>query len=252
MSGTSVVRQLPGAVTAGNARVWKGAALVLLAVGTTVWGLVGYAAPANAASDYVIFLAAGEANQTPPVQTVGGLAIGLVADRDQAYQIALSNCAKHGGHQCVVVVDATNACAAVATNDFGQTVGASDVALQNAQSSATRMLDSKQGAHIVESGCANGFVPTPTPAPPAAPPPPAAGPTIDFNPIIGGLRAHVTDRSGTSSQCTYVTDHVNRSFALPANGSHDVDLVPAVPQLRNWTVTVSCDNGAKTQTSTFF
>ncbi len=226
------------------------AATVTLAAGAVVGGL-GTAGPAGAA-DYVIFLAAGEANQTPPVQTVGGLAIGLVADRDQAYQIALSNCVKHGGHQCVVVQDATNACAAVATNDFGETVGASEVSLQNAQSNALRKLGNQQGAHIVESGCANGFVPTPPPAPPTAPAQPKPGPTLSFSPIVGGLRAHVTDRSGVSSQCTYVTDHVNRSFALPANASHDVDVVPAIPQLRNWTVTVSCDNGTSTQTSTFF
>ena len=164
--------------------VRRRAPIVMLMVGAVVCGL-GTAGPASAA-DYVIFLAAGETNQAPPVQTVGGLAIGLVADRDQAYQIALSNCVKHGGHQCVVVQDATNACAAVATNDFGETVGASEVSLQNAQNNALRKLGNQQGAHIVESGCANGFVPTPPPAPPTAPAQPKPGPTVSFSPIVGG------------------------------------------------------------------
>ena len=154
--------------TASRRRAQHLASVMLLSAGAAASGLLGNAPSAHAADDYEIFLATGEANQTPPVQTVGGLAIGLEADRDQAYQIALSNCVKHGGHQCVVVVSARNACAAVATNDFGQTVGASEVSLQNAQSNATRMLDNKQGARIVVSGCANGFVPTSNP-PPAAP-----------------------------------------------------------------------------------
>jgi hypothetical protein len=70
--------------------------------------------------------------------------------------------------------------------------------------------------------------------------------------IVGGLEAHITDRSGVSSQCTYATDNVNRSFALPANSTYDLRIVPAIPQFRNWTVTITCDNGTSTTATHYF
>jgi hypothetical protein len=70
--------------------------------------------------------------------------------------------------------------------------------------------------------------------------------------VLGGLVAHVNDRSGIASQCTYTSDWYTRSFFLPANATYDVVIVPAIPKLANWEVTVSCDNGAITHTSTFF
>jgi hypothetical protein len=45
---------------------------------------------------------------------------------------------------------------------------------------------------------------------------------------------------------------VNRSFALQANFTYDLRIVPAVPQFRNWTVTIKCDNGTSTITTTYF
>ena len=75
---------------------------------------------------------------------------------------------------------------------------------------------------------------------------------MSFKTIVGGLVAHITDRSGVSSQCTYVTDGVNRSFALPANSAYDLKIVPAIPQFRNWTVTITCDNGTSTTATTYF
>jgi len=78
------------------------------------------------------------------------------------------------------------------------------------------------------------------------------GPTVSFDTVVGGLVAHITDRSGVSSQCTYTTDNFDRSFALPANGSYDMRIVPAVPRFRNWTVTITCDNGTSTTATTYF
>jgi hypothetical protein len=81
---------------------------------------------------------------------------------------------------------------------------------------------------------------------------PLQGPGVSWNPRLGGLTAHITDRSGVASQCSYTSDFYTRSFFLPANGTHDLAIVPAVPAFRNWDVTVSCDNGTSTQASTFF
>lgn len=81
---------------------------------------------------------------------------------------------------------------------------------------------------------------------------PLQGPLVSFEKVIGGLVAHVTDRSGVASQCVYESELVQRAFALPANGTFDVRIVPAIPQFRNWDVTVSCDNGTSTKATTFF
>jgi hypothetical protein len=69
---------------------------------------------------------------------------------------------------------------------------------------------------------------------------------------VGGLEAHITDRSGVASQCTYVMDDINRPFALAANATFDLKIVPAIPRLRDRNVTITCDNGTKTQTTTRF
>jgi hypothetical protein len=66
------------------------------------------------------------------------------------------------------------------------------------------------------------------------------------------LIAHITDHSGVGSQCTYKSDWYERGFYLPANGKYDVVIVPALPKLDNWDVTVTCGNGTSTHTSTFF
>jgi hypothetical protein len=81
---------------------------------------------------------------------------------------------------------------------------------------------------------------------------PAAAPSISWDQGLGTLTAHVTDRSGVSSQCTYTSGLVDRSFSLPANGTFDVVIAPAVPAFHNWDVNVSCDNGAVANTSKFF
>ena len=81
---------------------------------------------------------------------------------------------------------------------------------------------------------------------------PKEGPTVSFDPIIGGLNVHITDRSGVTSQCTYDADGFQRSFRLEANSSTDLRIVPAVPKLANWNITVTCDNGTSTKTTQFF
>lgn len=82
--------------------------------------------------------------------------------------------------------------------------------------------------------------------------PPAQGPTVSWDPTLGGLVAHISDRSGVTAQCTYRSDFYTRGFALPANSTYDLRIVPAVPQFRNWDVSITCDNGATTKTTEFF
>ena len=226
------------------------AGVMLVAVGATVASLLGATATANAAPDQYVALSVGLANDNPPVRTVGGMSIG--PDADQARIASLSNCQNNGGSQCVFEVSAKNACAAAAANDYGEIEAASDASLQVAQNSAMSKLQNQQGAHVVVSGCSNGQAPPPPPNQPPPPAPPKLGPTVSWNPVVGGLVAHITDRSGVSSQCTYTTDNYNRSFALPANSTYDLKIVPAVPEFRNWNVTITCDNGTSTQATTYF
>ncbi|MBE1547239.1 hypothetical protein GGC64_001247 [Mycobacterium sp. OAS707] len=225
-------------------------AAILLAAAATVAGLVGTAAPANAADQYVA-LALGYINENPPVTMAGGSSI--AGTQDAAAQGALTNCVNNGGSHCVTVVIGTNECAAAASNNYGEEVGAKGSTVAAASSAALGMLQNQTGAKVIVSGCSNGSTtPPPPPIDPPQPPAPKLGPTVSFKTILGGLQAHITDRSGVSSQCTYATDNVNRSFALAANSSYDLRIVPAVPQFRNWTVTITCDNGTSTTATTYF
>ena len=221
------------------------AGVMLMTAGAGVTGVLGATAPANAANDAYVAVAIGLVNDAPPVTTVGGLSIN--ADQNQDYQGALSDCVSKGGHQCVVEAVMQNGCAAAASNDFGEMVGATEITLRRAQDNARGKLQNQQGARIVASGCSNGAVPPPPP-PPA--PAPKLGPTVSFNPILGGLEAHITDRSGVASQCTYVMDDINHSFALAANLTFDLKIVPAIPRFRDRSVTITCDNGTKTEATT--
>lgn len=81
---------------------------------------------------------------------------------------------------------------------------------------------------------------------------PKQGPTVSYDLIPGGVVAHITDRSGVTAQCTYTSDFYTSSFALTANSKFDLRIVPAFPELRNWPVNISCDNGTSTQTTEFF
>jgi hypothetical protein len=234
-------------------RIRISAGVFLLTAGAGLNGVLGATPTANAADAYVA-LSVGLANDNPPVRTIGGMAIG--PDADQARIASLSNCQNNGGNQCVFEMSAKNECAAAAANDYGQIEAASDPSVQAAETSAMGKLQNSQGSHVVVSGCSNGQVQPPPPdqpPPPNQPPPaPTQGPTVSFKTIVGGRQAHITDRSGVSSQCTYTADDYNRSFALPANSSYDLKIVPAVPQFRNWNITIACDNGTSTQTTDYF
>ncbi len=81
---------------------------------------------------------------------------------------------------------------------------------------------------------------------------PKEGPTISFDPILGGLVAHITDRSGVTSQCEYRSDFYTRTFRLDANATFDLKIVPAIPEFRDRPIDITCDNGTETHTSTFF
>ena len=224
-------------------------AAVLLAAGATAVGMIVAPASAHAADQYIA-LALGYVNENPPVTMAGGSAIS--GTQDQAAQGALTNCVNNGGSHCVTMVIGTNECAAAASNDYGEETGASDPSLAVAQSKAKALLQNQTGAKVIVSGCANGSTPPPPNDPPPPPPAPKLGPTVSFDTVLGGMVAHITDRSGVSSQCTYATDNFNRGFALPANSKYDLRIVPAVPQFRNWTVTITCDNGTSTTATTYF
>jgi hypothetical protein len=230
---------------------WRGRtiAAVVLAAGATVVGMFSAPAPAHAADQYIA-LAIGFVNENPPVTMAGGSAIS--STQEQAGQGSLTNCSGNGAGHCATQVIAKNECAAAASNDYGERTGASDPSLAAAQSKAKALLQNQQGAKIIVSGCSNGATPPPPNDPPPPPPAPKQGPTVSFNTVLGGLEAHITDRSGVSSQCTYATDDYNRSFALSANSTYDLRIVPAVPQFRNWTVTITCDNGTSTTATTYF
>jgi hypothetical protein len=220
-------------------------AAIVMAAGAVTVGLL---TPASAhAADQYIALALGYVNENPPVAMAGGSSIG--GNQDQAAQGALTNCSNNGANHCVTVVIATNECAAAASNDYGEEVGASGSTIAAASSSALAKLQNQTGAKVVVSGCSNGNTPPPPNDPP---PPPKLGPTVSFNTVVGGLVAHITDRSGVTSQCTYTADNFHRAFALPANSQYDLRIVPAVPRFKNWNVTIACDNGTSTATTTFF
>ena len=224
-------------------------AALLLAAAATVAGLVGTAAPANAADQYIA-LALGYVSENPPVTMAGGSSI--AGTQDAAAQGALTNCVNNGGSHCVTVVIGTNECAAAASNDYGEEVGASAPTIAAAESAAKSKLQNQTGAKVIVRGCSNGNTTPPPPNDPPPPPAPKQGPTVSFNTVLGGLESHITDRSGVTSQCTYATDDYSRSFGLPANSTYDLRIVPAVPRFKNWTVTVTCDNGTSTTATTYF
>jgi hypothetical protein len=227
------------------------AGIMLLTAVAGVTGVLGAAAPANAANDGFVAAAVGLLNDAPPVNTVGGL--GIAADQNQAYQAALTDCVNKGGHQCVVEAVKQGGCAAAASNDFGEMVGGTYITLRKAEENARGNLQNQQGVRVAAAGCSNGDVlPPAPPPPPPAPAPPKLGPTVSFHPILGGLEADITDRSGVASQCTYAMDDINRSFALAANSTVDLKIVPAIPRFRDRSVTITCDNGTKTQATTRF
>ena len=231
-----------------TSRRGRAVAATLLASAASVVGMMS-AAPAQAADQYIA-LALGYVSENPPVTMAGGSAI--AGTQEAAAQGALTNCVNNGGTHCVTVVIGTNECAAAASNDYGEEVGASAPTIAAAESAAKSKLQNQTGAKVIVSGCSNGNSTPPPPDQPPPPPAPKPGPTVSFNKVLGGLESHITDRSGVTSQCTYATDDYSRSFGLPANSTYDLRIVPAVPRFKNWTVTVTCDNGTSTTATTYF
>jgi hypothetical protein len=81
---------------------------------------------------------------------------------------------------------------------------------------------------------------------------PKEGPTVSFDPVLGGLVAHITDRSGATSQCEYHSDFYTRTFRLEKNSTYDLKIVPAIPPFQDRAIDITCDNGTNTHTTTFF
>ncbi|MDT5006173.1 MAG: hypothetical protein QOJ24_3349 [Mycobacterium sp.] len=223
-------------------------AATLLASAASVVGMMS-AAPAQAADQYIA-LALGFVSENPPVTMAGGSSI--AGTQDAAAQGALTNCVNNGGDHCVTVVIGTNECAAAASNNYGEEVGAKGSSVAAASSAALGQLQNQTGAKVIVSGCSNGNTTPPPPNDPPPPPAPKQGPTVSFNKVLGGLESHITDRSGVTSQCTYATDDYSRGFALTANSTYDLRIVPAIPKFKNWTVTITCDNGTSTTATTYF
>lgn len=133
---------------------WRGRtnAAILLAAAATVVGMVA-PAPANAADQYIA-LALGYVNENPPVTMAGGSSI--AGTQDAAAQGALTNCVNNGGSHCVTVVIGTNECAAAASNNYGEEVGAKGSSIAAASSAALGLLQNQTGAKVIVSGCSNG------------------------------------------------------------------------------------------------
>ncbi|WNG94344.1 hypothetical protein [Mycobacterium sp. ITM-2016-00318] len=146
---------------------------------------------------------------------------------------------------------ATNECAAAASNNFGEEVGASAATRGAAESAALGKLQNQTRAKVIVSGCSNGN----TPPPPNEPPPRRLRRSRGrpFRSTRSSAVSSLTSpTAAVTSQCTYATDDYNRSFGLPANSTYDLRIVPAVPRFKNWTVTVNCDNGTSTTATTYF
>src|SRR5690242_14006307 len=81
--------------TASDQCARVGASIALVAAGLSITGIAA-TGTANAADAYVA-VSVGLANDNPPVQTIGGMAIG--PDADQARIGSLTNCQNNGGNQ---------------------------------------------------------------------------------------------------------------------------------------------------------
>jgi hypothetical protein len=47
-------------------------------------------------------------------------------------------------------------------------------------------------------------------------------------------------------------DDLSRDFGLVANSTFDLKIVPAIPRLKDRNVTITCDNGTRTEVRTHF
>ena len=135
-----------------TSRRGRAIAATLLASAASVVGMMS-AAPAQAADQYIA-LALGYVNENPPVTMAGGSSIS--ASQDGAAQGALTNCVNNGGSHCVTVVIGTNECAAAASNNYGEEVGAKGASVAAASTAALGLLQNQTGAKVIVTGCSNG------------------------------------------------------------------------------------------------
>ena len=167
-----------------------------------------------------------------------------------AAQGALTNCVNNGGSHCVAQVIATNECAAAASNNYGERpgTGPSLAAAQRKARASCRI------SRAPRSSC-----------PGARMDPPRRRRTTTAATAGAEAWADGLVRHGPGwprgphhrPQWRLFAVHTRRrtstaAFALPANSRYDLRVVPAVPRFRNWTVTIACDNGTSTTTTTFF
>ena len=81
---------------------------------------------------------------------------------------------------------------------------------------------------------------------------PGQAPTVTFHNILGECRPRsptaVVSRPNAPTRRTMGSPQLWTN----ANSTFKLNIVPAIPELRNWTVSVACDNGTRTDTTTFF
>jgi len=76
------------------------------------------------------------------------------------------------------------------------------------------------------------------------------GPVLSFSQFPGGITVNVTDKSGTTSWCTYSAEwFVPPPFLLVANTTYPLTIPFSAPDNKVWNVNVNCDNGASTHTT---
>jgi hypothetical protein len=76
-----------------------------------------------------------------------------------------------------------------------------------------------------------------------------APPTIALESIPAGVAVNITDHSGVASNCVYTAPLVMRNFKLPANDSAAVKIVPLAKLGIPYPIHITCDNGAKLDTT---
>jgi hypothetical protein len=83
-------------------------------------------------------------------------------------------------------------------------------------------------------------------------PKPKSQPTVTSDTVLGGLVIHVKNNTADTTACHYDSEVVDRDFTLTPNATTDLRIVPAVPLLRNWNYSVTCDNDTSTTGTIFF